>query len=117
MWRIMRGERRKEFIRLSAFLMRDCAAFYAAMSRALTEWPRSCEHNLTSLDSNRIAWLGHAGNCIAHQSPEEATRAAWHLLNPREQDAANAAAARVLAIWDSNCLADLPLFAWARRYA
>ena len=81
MWRIVRGDKRTENARAAAALMRDSLAFAAAMRRALAEWPTSCEHNLTAEDTNRLAWLGHAGNLLGAGSPEENTRIGWHMLN------------------------------------
>jgi hypothetical protein len=79
--------------------MRDSDAFEAAMMRALEEWPNSCAHNLSAEDTNRLAWLGHAGCLLAAGSPEENTRCGWHTLTLTEQDAANAAAQKVLDMW------------------
>ncbi len=110
----MTGERRKGFIAAAASLMQKPVEFEGAMRRALSEWPNSCRHNLTSLSSNRIAWLGHAGCCIGARSPEESTRAGWHTLTRPEQDEANRVAAIVLAEWDLASLYELPLFAWSR---
>lgn len=101
MWKRPTGSKRKQWINEAADLMRCSEEFKVAMASAMEEWPLSCQHNLTSLDSNRIAWLGHAGCCIATGSPEECTRVAWHTLSKDEQDAANQAAAEVLANWDA----------------
>lgn len=111
MWRIVRGEERKRNIIDAAELMRDVGSFEEAMQRAVDEWPNSVAHNLTSEAVNRIAWLGHAGCCIAVGSPEENTRCAWHTLKNYEQDEANKAAERVLKKWvKSRSTVDLPLF-------
>jgi hypothetical protein len=111
MWRITRGDGRKAHVEASAALMRDATAFEGAMLRALEEWPLSCEHNLSAENVNRIAWLGHAGCCVGAGSPEDCTRVAWHTLTQSEQDAANQAAANVLAQWTA---ANEPkdLFSW-----
>lgn len=100
MWRIVRGERRKRNAMNAAALMRDSAAFSAAMMRALTEWPNSCAHNLTADGVNKLAWLGHAGCCLGVESPEENTRIGWHMLNQAEQDEANRVAQVVLDQWE-----------------
>ena len=112
MWRIQRGEVRDKAANLSANLMRDIQKFTAAMMQALEEWPNSCKHNLTMENGNRLAWLGHAGCCIAVNSPEENTRCGWHMLSKVEQDLANEAATSVLNLWiEANSQSeDLPLF-------
>lgn len=113
MWKITRGQTRKEHIGRAANLMRDASAFETAMIAAIQQWPRSCEHNLTADAVNKIAWLGHAGCCVVAGSPEEATRVAWHTLTAQQQDAANAAAARALKTWRKPAYGELDLFAWA----
>lgn len=110
MWKIVRGDRRKKNIEAAAALMRDTGRFRDAMMSALTEWPKSCEHNLTAESVNKIAWLGHAGCCIATGSPEENTRVAWHTLSLHEQDEANASARFVLDEWLSRTTAQLGMF-------
>lgn len=99
MWRIVRGEERKRYVQAAADIMCQPEEFAAAMRQALIEWPRSCEANLTAESINRLAWLGHAGCCLAVRSPEDCTRVAWHTLSKTEQDAANAAATVVLMEW------------------
>ena len=99
MWRIVRGSARKDYIAAAADLMKSPEDFKDAMLRATMEWPISCEANLTAESVNRIAWLGHAGCCIAVQSPEEATRVAWHTLASDEQDEANRVADEVVQLY------------------
>jgi hypothetical protein len=99
MWRIVTGPATDGFIQASADLMRDCAAFLAAMVRAIEEWPKSCEMNLTAISMNHRAWFGHAGCFLATGSPEACTRLGWHTLDQSEQDAANATADLAIAEW------------------
>jgi hypothetical protein len=99
MWQIVGGEKKKANSEAAANLMRNSIEFEAAMLRAIEEWPNSCQHNLSAEDTNRLAWLGHAGCLLATGSPEENTRCGWHLLTTKEQDLANAAAQNVLDKW------------------
>lgn len=99
MWKIVGGKVKAANMKAAAELMRDPPAFISAMVRAFEEWPNSCLHNLTAEDTNRLAWLGHAGCFLATGSPEENTRCGWHTLSPAEQDAANAAAQTALDAW------------------
>ncbi len=99
MWRIVPAGERDSFVEKSAELMRDPQRFAEAMLRAVKEWPRSCEQNMTAPSVNHQAWFGHAGCCLAHGSPEDLTRLAWHTLNQKEQDAANAAADLAIEEW------------------
>ncbi len=100
LWRITTGEERRSYVAQSLLLMRDTPRFRRAMEDVVEQWPFASEHNLSAQNINRLAWLGHAGCCLAVSSPEDCTRAAWHWLSRAEQDAANAAAAEVIALWD-----------------
>ena len=106
MWKRLTGEPRKRFVELASGLMRDTEAFRGAMRTAIVQWPKSCASAFTTEGLNQIAFLGHAGCCVATGSPEECTRVAWHTLSIDEQDRANAAAADVLAEWgdQQSCL-------------
>ncbi len=102
MWRGSEVAERAGFIGAAANLMRDPQAFKAAMIRAVNEWPFSCEQNLTAPTINKQAWLGHAGCCIATQSPEDLTREAWGTLTQEQQDIANQMADEVIAYWENK---------------
>ena len=103
MWRRnTSGEERQAFKRKAAGLMVNTEAFYEAMARVTREWPYSCEANLTAPSINRRAWLGHAGTCLLTGSPEDVTRDAWWTLTQEQQNAANAAADRAIADWESS---------------
>jgi hypothetical protein len=99
MWRNVPASERQDLMDRAAILMKDTESFYQAMRRAITEWPFSCEHHLTG-GFNRQAWIGHAGCCIAVNSPEDITRLAWHNLSQDQQDLANAAADKAIAEWE-----------------
>lgn len=102
MWRIVRGDERKANASAAADLMRDLHRFRQAMFTVVNEWRISCLQNLTARNVNRIAWLGQAGCCVGVGSPEENTRIGWYLLTQEEKDAANSAAAEILAYWEAT---------------
>lgn len=83
--------------RYAAFL-RDTPAFEAALARVISEWKFSCEHYLSNVNMNRIAWLGQASACIALRLPS-AFRSGFHLLTPDEQATANETALAALNFW------------------
>jgi hypothetical protein len=113
MWKIVRGKKRADYINASADLMRCPDEFKTAMMSALEEWPNSSRHNLSAESINRIAWLGHAGCCVCCGSPEDCTRAGWHMLTKDEQDAANRVAEEVLNVWVSRNQWRGTLFGWS----
>ncbi len=100
MWATPASLNRPRYIRDTAALLANPAAFRDAMRRALKEWPNSTAHALTTPGLNRRAWLGHAGCYLATGSPEETTRLGWHDLDDAEQRWANAAADDVIAEWE-----------------
>jgi hypothetical protein len=100
MWRRPTGSERDYLIQKCSEFMNDTERFKEHMIRAINEWPTSCEVNFTKRGNNRQAWLGHAACCIGIDCPEEPTRAAWWTLSKAKRDAADAAAAEVIEIWE-----------------
>lgn len=92
-------DQRQGYINATAVIMRKPDEFERAMKRAVHEWPNSTAAALTTPSLNYQAWMGHAGCAIELGSPEHLTRQGWRLLNAEEQDAANAAASRVIGYW------------------
>ena len=83
--------------RYAAFL-RDTPQFEAALERVVTEWKHSCEHYLTNVNMNRIAWMGQASACIALGLPA-AFRGGFHQLTDDEQRIANEMALKWINVW------------------
>ena len=82
--------------------MNDVEAFKAAMFRVASEWEKSCLHNLTALEQNRLAWIGHAACALILGCPEHITRKAWGTMSQEKQDAGNASATEAVQWWESN---------------
>lgn len=76
----------------------DLARFSAALQGVTTEWKHSCEHYLTNIAMNRIAWLGQAAMCYATGVPAE-FRGGFQLLTEQQQEAANQLAWNHLNRW------------------
>lgn len=72
------------------------------MRRVIHEWPVTCEHHLTDLNSNRKAFIGHAAACLALGAPEDITRQAWGYLSQQQQDDANLEAERAINSWEAE---------------
>lgn len=99
MWREVPIEVRQGYVDATALIMRETDRFEAAMMRAVREWPNSTAAAMTTPSLNYQAWMGHAGCAIELGSPEHLTRQGWRILTASEQDAANAAASRVIEYW------------------
>lgn len=76
----------------------DTPRFADALSHVVTEWKHSCEHYLTNVAMNRIAWLGQAAACYAMGIPA-VFRGGYHLLTPEQQAEADATALVALNRW------------------
>ena len=79
------------------FLSND-KEFKSALKRVITEWKFSCEHYLTNVSMNRIAWLGQASLCIATGIPST-FRGGFNLLSEEQQYKANKIAFEYLNKW------------------
>lgn len=92
------GMTAREAMEKYAAFLRDTPAFEAALARVISEWKNSCEHYLSNVNMNRIAWLGQASACIALGLPHT-FRSGFHMLTPQEQRTANETALRALNVW------------------
>lgn len=72
------------------------------MMMVAKEWKYSCEHNLSNLQQNRKAWIGHAACAMANECPEDIVRKAWGFLDKQQQDEANAEAEKAILWWEEN---------------
>ena len=81
--------------------MQSIKKFSAGMHRVIAEWKYSCEHNLSSVGSNRVAWLGQAAVCIATGAPESSTRVSWYFLTNEQREKANRSAEIAIKKWEA----------------
>jgi hypothetical protein len=64
----------------------------------MADWPLSCEHYLTNVAMNRLAWIGQAAVCYSTGVPSRYS-GGWSLLTDAQQSTANEVAARLLNEW------------------
>ena len=76
----------------------DLDAFEDGLKGVTSEWVHSCEHYLTNIAMNRIAWLGQAAMCYKTSVPA-AYRGGFSLLTEEQQERANALALKYLNKW------------------
>ena len=60
MWRNVQGTEREKFLKEAIEFTGNAELYGKWMMKVVEEWPFSCEHNLSCLDMNRQAWIGHA---------------------------------------------------------
>ena len=94
----LNGLTKEECERMYESFLTSEEAFSAALERVIKEWKNSCEHYLTNNAMNRIAWLGQAAACISMGIPSS-FRGGFNLLNPEQQEKANAIALKYLNRW------------------
>ena len=98
MWR---SPQNREQMLCDAIEFTGCAESYgAAMMRVIKEWPISCEHNLSNIEQNRRAWIGHAACAIEKGFCEDVVREAWGHLRIDQQIAANKKAQQAIEEWE-----------------
>jgi hypothetical protein len=99
MWRKVAARERPALLKSAIEFTGDAKKYGLFMMRIVSEWPISCEHNLTEKSANRLAWIGHAAAALAINCPEDITREAWAYLDQQQQDDANAQAQNALNTW------------------
>lgn len=72
------------------------------MLKVINDFPISCEQNLTKLDTNRKAWIGHAAVALAMKCPEDIVRQAWGYLSDEQQKLANQKAQEAINKWEKK---------------
>lgn len=101
MWENVHSSEFTNFLQKAIEFTGNAELYGSWMIRVITEWPISCEHNLTDTSINRKAWIGHAATCLAIKCPEHITRLAWGRLSQEQQDAANLKAQEAIDLWGS----------------
>lgn len=81
-----------------ATFLRDSGRFRMALAGVLSDWPTSCEHYLSNVNMNRLAWLGQASLCYATGIPAN-YRGGFNRLTSDEQRRANTVALEALNWW------------------
>lgn len=86
-------------LQLYASLLRDLPKFEAALQTIISEWPNSCEHNLSNEAMNRVAYLGQASCALVYKVPHNVSMGGYNLLTDEEKAAADAMAQKYLDLW------------------
>lgn len=100
MWRSINSRHRKMLLQWAINFTGNHKLYGTWMRTVLIEWPISCEQNLSDLNQNRRAWLGHAAVQIAIDIPEDITREAWGHLSDRQRELADKEADATIKEWE-----------------
>ena len=79
-------------------LLSDCSWFAEVLNKVITEWRYSCEHYLSNINMNRIAWLGQASLAYELNIPA-CYRGGYSLLTEEEKSNADKVALKYLNKW------------------
>lgn len=93
---------RKAMERKVLKFMSDHKNFGYYMFQVVKKWKYSCEHNLTNISSNRIAYIGQSACALALKCPAEITKYCWNYLTDEQQLLANNEAIKVIEYWENN---------------
>ena len=104
MWESVTGKTRAKHLQQAIEFTGNAELYGEWMLNVITAWPISCEHNLTAIETNRKAWIGHAACCLAIGCPEDITRHAWGFLTQDQQDKANDKAQFAIEQWEAKYL-------------
>lgn len=103
MWRTLgKDEDYNDLLRKAITFTGNAELYGSFMMRVVSEWPRCSEHNITDLNINRKAWVGHAACCMALNCPEDITRQAWKYLTQDQRNRANAKAENAIRSWEAS---------------
>ena len=72
------------------------------MDKVINEWPISCEHNLSNLSMNRVAYIGQAACNIYGEIPNISTMYAWKFIDSDLRDLADKIAIKTILKWEQK---------------
>jgi hypothetical protein len=68
---------------IAIFSSSELTEYY--MREVILKWVYSCEHNLSNLSLNRVAWLGQSACCVYAKIPYKITMNHWRYLDKERQ--------------------------------
>ena len=72
------------------------------MLKVINEWTYSCEHNLSNLSMNRVAYLGQAACCLYAKVPNLVTMYAWKFLDREVREVSDKIAVINILKWEQK---------------
>lgn len=94
------GRDKKEMINKVVQMFSDSELTEICMRKVINEWKYSCEHNLTNMNMNRIAYLGQAACCVFAGIPSSITMEAWSLVPEDKRKTADLIASNLIKEWE-----------------
>jgi len=96
------GEEKKRLSKKVIELFNDPKKTELFMLKVISDWVYSCEHNLTNLGLNRVAWLGQSACCIYAKIPYSITMENWRFVDDDKKIIACEIAERIIKEYEIN---------------
>lgn len=96
------GDTQKQLVLKVIDMFSDYGLALKYMNKVISDWPLSCEHNLTNESMNKIAYIGQAAACIYCGASFKTTIVAWNKLDQHIQNIADEIALSVLKDWEAK---------------
>jgi len=90
------GEEKKRLAKKAIELFNDPKKTELFMLKVISDWVYSCEHNLTNLGLNRVAWLGQSACCVYAKIPYSITMENWRFVDDDKKIIACEIAERII---------------------
>lgn len=107
-----RGMSKEQAINAYKDFLANITLFEMTLNKVIVEWKYSCEHYLTNVNMNRIAWLGQA-SMVYHTGVSSNFRTGYNLLNDVQKEQADKKAFEYLNKW--LCRNDFDIIKWEER--
>jgi hypothetical protein len=96
------GEEKKRLAKKAIELFNDPKKTELFMLKVISDWVYSCEHNLTNLGLNRVAWLGQSACCVYAKIPYSITMENWRFVDDDKKIIACEIAERIIKEYEIN---------------
>jgi len=101
-FRNVSGEERKKLSKKVIELFEDSNKTEIFMQKVIDNWIYSCEHNLTNISMNRVAWLGQSACCLYAKIPYSVTMENWRFVSKQKADKACEIAERLIKKYEET---------------
>ena len=101
-FRNVSGEEKKELSKKVIELFENSEKTKEFMLKVINKWVYSCEHNLTNISLNRVAWLGQSACCLYAKIPYSLTMENWRYVNEEKRKIACDIAEKIIKEYESK---------------
>jgi hypothetical protein len=101
-YNIVSNAQKQECKKLVLSFFNDAKTTEYYMQKIIDKWIYSCEHFLSNVSMNRIAWLGQAACCLCHNTPNLVTMLYWNFLEESVQIRSNNIAQNIITNWEQK---------------